>query len=75
MKKKLLFLVLGLALTVVSFPPSTTASTCTDNCYHAWQTRNHACAFLDYDERPACMQSSWDMYQECLAECESAGMG
>jgi len=75
MKKKLLFLAFGLALTAASFPASTIASTCTNNCFGAWQTRNHACSFLEYDERPACMQESWEMYQACLADCADAGMG
>jgi hypothetical protein len=75
MKKKLLFLVLALALTIASFPPSTIASTCTNNCVGAFQNRNNACSFLEFDERTACMQNSWEMYQGCLADCQDAGMG
>ena len=75
MKKKLLFLVLGLVLTVLSFPSSMIASTCTNNCAGAFRNRNNACSFLPFDERYACMQWSLEMYQACLADCEDAGMG
>jgi len=75
MSKKLLFLLLGLGLTAANLTSTAIASTCTDNCLRARQTRNHNCSFLDFDARPACMEESQQMYEQCLADCADAGMG